>query len=69
MIRTDQQSLRFISQQRELGADFQRWVSKLIGFDFEIQLKPGASNRVTDALSRKSTGEMDLGLWGLNHWV
>lgn len=35
-IRMDQQSLRFIMHQRELGTEFQRWVSKLIGFDFDI---------------------------------
>lgn len=60
-IRTDQQSIRFITQQRELGADFQKWVSKLIGFDFEIQFRPDASHRVADALSRKEVGELELG--------
>lgn len=58
VIRTDQQSLRFITQQREIGADYQKWVRKLIGFDFEIQYKPGVSNRVADALSRKEEGEV-----------
>lgn len=61
VIHTDQQSLRFITQQREVGADFQKWVSKLIGFDFEIHYKPGATNKVADALSRKTVGEMELG--------
>lgn len=57
-----EKKLRFITQQRELGADFQRWVSKLIGFDFEIQFKPGASNRVADVLSRTKVGEMEFGV-------
>lgn len=61
IIRTDQQSLRFVMQQREVGADYQKWVSKLIGFDFEIQYKPGFSNRVADALSRKQEGEVEFG--------
>lgn len=61
IVRTDQQSLRYITQQREIGADYQRWVRKLIGFDFEIQYKPGSSNRVADALSRKEGGELELG--------
>lgn len=61
VIRTDQQSLRYITQQREIGADYQKWVRKLIGFDFEIQYKPGTANRVADALSRKGNGELELG--------
>lgn len=61
VVRTDQQSLRYILQQREIGADYQHWVSKLMGYDFEIIYKPGASNRVADALSRKTEGEVELG--------
>lgn len=61
VIHADQQSLLFITKEREAGADFQKWVSKLIGFDFEIQYKPGAANRVVDALSQKTVGEMELG--------
>lgn len=61
IVRTDQQSLRYIMQQREVGSQYQKWVSKLIGLDFEIQYKPRASNRVADALSRKNQGNMELG--------
>lgn len=59
-IRTDQQSLRFIMQQQEVGANYQKWVCKLMGFDFDISYKPGPSNRVADALSRKTDGEVVL---------
>ncbi|XP_057252042.1 uncharacterized protein LOC130592021 [Beta vulgaris subsp. vulgaris] len=61
IVRTDQQSLKFIMQQREIGSQYQRWVSKLMGLDFEIQYKPGPSNNVADALSRKHSGEVELG--------
>lgn len=36
IIWTDQQNSRFVMQQREVGADYQKNVSKLIGFGFEI---------------------------------
>jgi len=30
-----------------------KWISKLLGFDFEIQYKPRTKNRVVDAFSRR----------------
>lgn len=54
LVRTDQQSLRYVTQQREIGPDYQKWVLKLMGFTFDIQYKSGAFNRVADALSRKN---------------
>lgn len=40
-----------------MGVDYKKSVSKLVGFDFEVHYKPGTSNRVVDALSRKHNGE------------
>lgn len=60
IVRSDQQSLRFLTQQREVNTDYQKWVTKLLGFDFEIQYKAGTTNRVADALSRKQVGEVVL---------
>lgn len=60
IVKINQQSLRFLTQQREVNPDHQKWVTKLPGFDFEIQYRTGASNRVDDALSRKNSGDVIL---------
>ncbi|KAL4583564.1 hypothetical protein LXL04_008142 [Taraxacum kok-saghyz] len=41
VVRTDQKSFKYISdsEHRLIGHDYQHWVSKLLGFDFEILYK------------------------------
>ncbi|XP_039145712.1 uncharacterized protein LOC120282946 [Dioscorea cayenensis subsp. rotundata] len=51
VIRTDQLSLRYLTTQAIQTPEQQKWLSKLLGFDFTIEYKPGKDNVVVDALS------------------
>ncbi|KAK4400717.1 Retrovirus-related Pol polyprotein from transposon [Sesamum angolense] len=48
---TDQQSLRGLMNQTVQTPAQQRWLTKLLGFDFGIHYTPGRDNHVADALS------------------
>ncbi|KAH9656946.1 hypothetical protein KPL70_022865 [Citrus sinensis] len=52
LVRTDQQSLKHLLEQQIVAPDYKKWMAKLLEYDFEIQYKPSASNKVADALSR-----------------
>nr|GEZ39643.1 hypothetical protein [Tanacetum cinerariifolium] len=52
IVRTDHKSIKELMQQVIQTPFQQKYVRKLIGFDFVIEYKPGASNQATDALSR-----------------
>nr|GEU53767.1 hypothetical protein [Tanacetum cinerariifolium] len=52
---TDQHSLKHLLNQRVQTPDQHKWITKLLGYDFEIHYKPGKDNRVADALSHVDT--------------
>jgi len=49
---TDQKSLKNLLQQRVASCDQQCWISKLLGYQFEVIYKPGPEYKVVDSLSR-----------------
>lgn len=53
IVRTDHYSLKYLLEQRIATPSQQRWVCKLLGYNLSIEYKPGHSNIVADALSRR----------------
>lgn len=58
IIKTDQKSLKWLLEQKITTPFQQFWLSKLLGFDYEIQYHKGVENNVADALSRVQGAEM-----------
>ena len=52
IIKTDHRSLKFILDKKWTTAFQQRWLVKLMEFDFSIEYKQGHDNVAADALSR-----------------
>ncbi|KAH9658539.1 hypothetical protein KPL70_023536 [Citrus sinensis] len=54
IIKTDQQSIKFFLDQQVATPEQHKWMSKLMGYDYEIVYRPGRENKAADALSRRS---------------
>ena len=51
-VRTDQQALKHLLEQK-IGTPFQqKWITKLLGFDFSVEYCSGKGNKAADAPSR-----------------
>lgn len=70
IIRTDQKSLKHLLDQRITTPEQQQWVTKLLGYDYEIQYCPGLENSAADALSRKLASPVlnHLFIPQVSHW-
>lgn len=49
--------MRYLLEQHITTQSQQNWLAKLLGYEFEIKYRIGASNHVADGLSRKGTEE------------
>lgn len=64
VVHTNQRSWRYLTEQRLLGEEQHRWMSKLLGFDFEIKYKCDIEDKASDALSQKfPISTVRLGDW------
>lgn len=68
IIRMDHASLKFLKEQKIVYSLQQKWLYKLLGYDFVIEYKQGKHNLAADALYRKfeqSPSEEDQGTCAL----
>ncbi|XP_047339547.1 uncharacterized protein LOC124943023 [Impatiens glandulifera] len=53
IVKTDHESLKHLLEQRVQTPAQEKWLYKLVGYDFTVQYKKGKENVVVDALSRR----------------
>ena len=53
VVKSDNNSLKYLLEQKDLNEKQQKWVSKIHAYDFDIEFIKGKNNAVADALSRR----------------
>lgn len=51
-VKTDQRSLKFFLEQRTVNEEHQKWLTKLMGFNFHIEYHLGLQNKADNTLTR-----------------
>jgi hypothetical protein len=59
-IKTDHHSLKYILEQKLSSLEQNKWLTKMLGYDYEIIYKKGKDNIVVDALSRQNKEDGSL---------
>jgi hypothetical protein len=59
LVRTDHYNLKYLLDQRLSTVPQHQWVSKLFGFDFAVEFRPGRLSTVADALSCRDIDATD----------
>jgi hypothetical protein len=69
VVRTDHRSLKYLWDQTIVTEAQQKWLVKLVGYDFIIEYKKGSENSVADALSRQGEGSLIAISQPVPQWV
>jgi hypothetical protein len=69
VVRTDQKSLRHLLEQTITTDAQQKWLVKLLGYDFTIEYKKGIENSAADGISRMNHESLASLSFPIPHWV
>jgi len=70
VVRTDQKSLRHLFEQTITTEAQQKWLVKLMGYDFTIEYKKGRENTAADSLSRREDQDQLSAIsTPIPHWI
>ena len=65
-VKTNHDSLKYFLERRLSSEEQQKWITKMLGYDFEIIYKKGKLNVVADALSRKDEDSVEAFLCAIS---